>query len=178
MFFALTRLAAAPEYHGEQKVAAITDQGGVYYQWTRNQTATNLPGIVPTEDERGGNLAGLMNALGHPIAVHNPATGLPFTGNTVPVSLQAQALAPRVLRHSRTATTTDVYMQELPERVRATVNSIHQELTRKGGGTGDGGPEPPKPSAKRGKILSFSTKKPVQQIVQEKGGSETVFAGR
>jgi hypothetical protein len=83
-----------------------------------------------------------------------------------------------VLRHSRTATTTDVYMQELPEGVRATVNSIHQELTREGGGTGDGGPEPSKPSAKKGKVLSFSMKRPVQQIVQERRGSETVFAGR
>ena len=34
-----------------------------------------------------------------------------------------------VMRHSRTATTTDVYMQQLPEGVRETVNSIHQELT-------------------------------------------------
>jgi integrase len=33
-----------------------------------------------------------------------------------------------VMRHSRTATTTDVYMQQLPEGVRETVNSIHQEL--------------------------------------------------
>jgi hypothetical protein len=33
-----------------------------------------------------------------------------------------------VLRHSRAATTTDVYMQEIPENVRATVNSIHREL--------------------------------------------------
>lgn len=33
-----------------------------------------------------------------------------------------------VMRHSRVATTTDVYMQELPEGVRATVDSIHQEL--------------------------------------------------
>jgi hypothetical protein len=33
-----------------------------------------------------------------------------------------------VLRHSRAATTTDVYMQEIPENVRATVNSISQEL--------------------------------------------------
>jgi integrase len=40
-----------------------------------------------------------------------------------------------ILRHSRTATTTDVYMQELPEGVRATVNSIHKELrTGRGGG--------------------------------------------
>jgi integrase len=33
-----------------------------------------------------------------------------------------------VMRHSRVATTTDVYMQELPEGVRATVDSIHLEL--------------------------------------------------
>jgi hypothetical protein len=33
-----------------------------------------------------------------------------------------------ILRHSRTATTTDVYMQELPGGVQATVNSILKEL--------------------------------------------------
>jgi hypothetical protein len=33
-----------------------------------------------------------------------------------------------LLRHSRTATTTYVYMQEIPEGVRATVGSIHREL--------------------------------------------------
>ena len=31
-------------------------------------------------------------------------------------------------RHSRAATTADVYMQEIPESVRATVDAIHQEL--------------------------------------------------
>lgn len=36
-----------------------------------------------------------------------------------------------LLRHSRAATTTDVYMQEIPESVRATVNAIHQELRAK-----------------------------------------------
>jgi integrase len=36
-----------------------------------------------------------------------------------------------VLRHSRTATTTDVYMQEIPASVQATVNSIHRELKTK-----------------------------------------------
>ena len=33
-----------------------------------------------------------------------------------------------VMRHSRTATTTDVYTQEIPESVQATVNSIKREL--------------------------------------------------
>jgi hypothetical protein len=37
-----------------------------------------------------------------------------------------------VLQHSRTATTTEVYMQEIPESVQATVNSINQELRKSG----------------------------------------------
>jgi integrase len=36
-----------------------------------------------------------------------------------------------LLRHSRTATTTDVYMQELPKGVAATVNAINRELRKK-----------------------------------------------
>jgi integrase len=36
-----------------------------------------------------------------------------------------------LLRHSRAATTTDVYMQEIPESVQATINAIHAELTTK-----------------------------------------------
>jgi hypothetical protein len=35
-----------------------------------------------------------------------------------------------VMRHSRTATTTDVYMQEIPESVQTTINSIDSELRK------------------------------------------------
>jgi len=35
-----------------------------------------------------------------------------------------------VMRHSRTATTTDVYMQEIPESVQTTINSINSELRK------------------------------------------------
>ena len=35
-----------------------------------------------------------------------------------------------LLRHSRAATTTDVYMQEIPESVQATINAIHAELRK------------------------------------------------
>jgi integrase len=35
-----------------------------------------------------------------------------------------------LMRHSRTATTTDVYMQSIPESVQSTVDSIHLELRR------------------------------------------------
>jgi integrase len=33
-----------------------------------------------------------------------------------------------LMRHSRTATTTDVYMQEIPESVQATVDAVNAEL--------------------------------------------------
>ncbi len=36
-----------------------------------------------------------------------------------------------VLRHSRLSTTTDVYMQEIPESVKATVGAINKELRLK-----------------------------------------------
>ena len=64
----------------------------VAYEWTRNHTAETYPGLVPTDAERTGDLANLVNPLGQPVIVYNPATGLPFPGNVVPVSTQAQSL--------------------------------------------------------------------------------------
>lgn len=64
----------------------------VSYQWTRNNAAAIESGIVPTALERTGDLSGLLNAQGQPATIFDPATGLPFVGNVVPVSTQAQAL--------------------------------------------------------------------------------------
>jgi len=64
----------------------------VAYQWTRDHTAAIESGLVPTGAERAGDLSGLLNALGQPVTIFNPATGLPFAGNAVPVSTQAQVL--------------------------------------------------------------------------------------
>jgi len=47
---------------------------------------------VPDSAERDGNFANELNALGQPVQIFNPATGLQFSGNTVPISPQAQAL--------------------------------------------------------------------------------------
>ncbi len=63
----------------------------VSYQWTRNATAANETGLVPTAEERSGDLSGLTNAQGQPVTIYEPATGLPFPGN-IPVSAQAVAL--------------------------------------------------------------------------------------
>ncbi len=63
----------------------------VAYQWTRNANASTAAGLVPDTAERGGDLAGLLNAQGQPVTIYDPSTGLPFTGN-IPVNPQAAAL--------------------------------------------------------------------------------------
>jgi trimeric autotransporter adhesin len=61
------------------------------YQWTRDRDATTTSALVPDEAERSGDLSGVLNPLGQPITIYDPATGLPYTG-PIPVSPQAQAL--------------------------------------------------------------------------------------
>jgi hypothetical protein len=93
------------------------------YQWTRDHTAAILPGLVPTEAERAGDLSGLLNALGQPVTVYNPATGLPFKGNQVPVSTQAQALLALYPRPNITGT--QAYNYQAP-----VLNSSHQDVVQ------------------------------------------------
>ncbi len=80
---------------GPLKIPHLLPRGPTFfvgYEWTRNHDAEAEAGLVPTAAERTGDLAGLFNPLGQPVIVFDPATGLPFPGNVVPVSAQAQAL--------------------------------------------------------------------------------------
>ena len=80
---------------GPIKIPRILPRGPdffVNYAWTRNNNAAIDTGLVPTLDERMGNLAGLVNGQGQPVTVYNPATGAPYANNQVPVSAQAAAL--------------------------------------------------------------------------------------
>ncbi|HEY1803596.1 MAG TPA: carboxypeptidase regulatory-like domain-containing protein [Terracidiphilus sp.] len=77
------------------KIPHVLERGPnffVSYQWTRNSNSQILPGLVPTQAQQSGNLAGLTNALGQPVTIYNPATGMPYVDNQVPVSSQAAAL--------------------------------------------------------------------------------------
>jgi hypothetical protein len=92
------------------------------YAWTRNNNAVIDTGLVPTAAERAGDLSGLVNAQGQPITIYNPATGVPYSGNQVPVSAQAAALL-------------SLYPQPDPSISRVTgynyqaavLNSVHQD---------------------------------------------------
>jgi len=96
--------AAKPAYNdftgfamvqGPLKIPHLMPRGPnftVSYAWTRNSSESVYTGLVPTQDERSGNLAGLTNALGQPVTIYDPVTGLPYANNQIPVSAQATAL--------------------------------------------------------------------------------------
>ena len=76
-----------------------------------------------------------------------------------------------VMRHSRTATTTDVYMQEIPASVQSTINSIHSELKK----SDVRGRKKSKESASTGAVVR-SRRKTSERVTQNdtkswKGGS-------
>ena len=94
----------------------------VNYSWTRNNNAAINTGLVPTADERAGNLAGLLNAQGQPIAIYNPSTGQPYANNQVPVSPQAAALLALYPQPDPNIPSTSGYNYQAP-----VLNSTHQD---------------------------------------------------
>ncbi len=89
------RVTAGFTFGGPLRIPHVLRHGPnffVAYQWTHDQDAETESGLVPTGAERMGDLSGLRNALGQPVSIFNPATGMPFSGNMVPVTPQAAAL--------------------------------------------------------------------------------------
>ncbi|MGH9448162.1 MAG: carboxypeptidase-like regulatory domain-containing protein, partial [Terriglobia bacterium] len=65
------------------------------YEWTRSLNDTTDSALVPDSAERDGDFSQVLSALGQPVQIFNPATGLPFPGNVIPqgqISPQARAL--------------------------------------------------------------------------------------
>jgi hypothetical protein len=92
---AYDRVTAILTLGGPLRIPHLLPRGPTFfvaYEWTRDHTAETESGLVPTGAERTGDLSGLVNPLGQPLIVYDPATGLPFPGNVVPVSSQAQSL--------------------------------------------------------------------------------------
>ena len=89
------RFTTTATFGGPIRIPHLLPHGPTFfvaYQWSRNRIAETESGLVPTAAERTGDLSGVLDALGSPVTVYNPATGAPFPGNIVPVSPQAQAL--------------------------------------------------------------------------------------
>lgn len=86
------RLTGLATFGGPIKIPHLLPNGPnvfAMYQWTRNRNVSTVPGLVPTEEERNGNLSQLSNSI------LDPATGQPFPGSLIPssrISPQAEAL--------------------------------------------------------------------------------------
>jgi hypothetical protein len=89
------QITVVANFGGPIKIPHVVKNGGSFvvgYVWTRNANDLTQSALVPTLAERGGDLSQALNAQGQPLQFVNPATGLPFPGNMVPVSPQAQTL--------------------------------------------------------------------------------------
>ncbi len=89
-----SRITGVLTLGGPLKIPHLLPRGPnffVAYQWTRDRVANTETGLVPTAAQRAGDLSGVLNELGQPVTIYNPATGQPFT-TPVPVSPQAAAL--------------------------------------------------------------------------------------
>lgn len=89
------RITTVATLGGPLKIPHLLKRGPNFfigYQWTRNRNDTTQSALVPDAAERLGDFSNKLNALGQPLQIFDPATGLPFPGNMVPISPQAQAL--------------------------------------------------------------------------------------
>ena len=110
---------------GPVKIPHLLPRGPTFfvnYQWTRNNNAAINTGLVPTLDERAGNLAGLLNAEGQPVTLYDPVTNKPYNNNQVPVSPQAAALLSLIPLPNPNIPATSGYNYQAP-----VLNTTHQD---------------------------------------------------
>jgi hypothetical protein len=84
-------------FGGPIKIPGVLNKPVIFigYQRFSDHTASTQSARVPTPLERAGDFSQTRDALGRPVQILDPATGLPFAGNQVPgfrISPQAAAL--------------------------------------------------------------------------------------
>jgi hypothetical protein len=96
---AYNRITGAATLGGPLKVPHLIERHApnffVAYEWTRYVDDTTQSALVPDAAQRGGDFSQVLSALGQPVQIFNPATGLPFSGSKIPpteISPQAKAL--------------------------------------------------------------------------------------
>ena len=95
---AYNRFTGVAAFGGPLKLPHLIRNGPnifLNYQWTRNRNASTAPGLMPTLAERNGDFSQVLNPLGQPVTVTDPANGgKQFSGNVIPATrFSPQALA-------------------------------------------------------------------------------------
>jgi hypothetical protein len=95
---AYNHVTGVASFGGPLRIPHLVKNGPIIivnYQWTRISNATTQPGFMPTLAERGGDFSQVLNALGQPVRIFDPVTGLQFRDNVIPsdrISSQAKVL--------------------------------------------------------------------------------------
>ncbi len=85
-------------FGGPLRIPGLIQNAGVFtlgYQRSVDNTTITEPALLPTALERRGDFSQTTDALGRPVRVVDPRTGLPFPGHAIPldrISPQAAAL--------------------------------------------------------------------------------------
>jgi len=138
---AYNRVTGVATLGGPLRIPHLWEHGPnffVAYEWTRYVDDTTQSALVPGLEERGGDFSQALNALGQPLEIFNPATGLPFPSNKIPkaqISPQAQALLnfypqPSFSGEQRynyqIPISTDTHQDALQSRLDKTINAKNQ----------------------------------------------------
>jgi hypothetical protein len=127
-------------FQGPLRIPRILRNGPnvfVGYQRTSDDNATSQSSRMPTSLERSGNFSQTVDALGRPVTITDPTTGLPFPGNTIPrdrISPQAASLLnyyPRpttdsALRNYQAPILSAVRQDSVQSRVTQVINQRNQ----------------------------------------------------
>ncbi len=95
---AYSRMTGLASFGGPIRLPFVARNGPTVmlnYQWTRNRNVTTQAGLMPTEALRRGDFSQVLSAMGQPIRIFDPMTGLQFPDNVIPpdrISPQARAL--------------------------------------------------------------------------------------
>jgi trimeric autotransporter adhesin len=128
---AYNRITGIATLGGPIRIPHLLPRGPTFflaYVWTRDHASETESGLVPTDAERAGDLAGLLNPLGQPVIVFDPRTGLPFPANAVPVSPQARALLH--LYPSPDITGTSLYNYQVPILTSSHLDALQSRLDK------------------------------------------------
>jgi len=114
-------------FGGPLKIPHLVERNGpnffVNYQWRHNRLVNPATGLVPDAAERNGDFSQVLNQLGQPVQIFDPATHTPFAGNVIPqnqISPQARALMNYYPLPNFTGSTS--YNYQIP-----LINSTHQD---------------------------------------------------